>query len=60
MRPALIALIIYAFLDLAVDAYKDWKSIVITLIISVVLWSKKVHPILVIVIAAILGLVLYI
>ena len=60
MRPALIALIIYAFWDLAVDAYKDWKSIVITLIIAVVLWSKKVHPILVIVIAAILGLVLYI
>ena len=60
MRPALIALIIYAFWDLAIDAYKDWKSIVITLIIAVVLWSKKVHPILVIVIAAILGLVLYI
>lgn len=59
MRPALIALIIYAFWDLAIDAYKDWKSIVITLIIAVVLWSK-VHPILVIVIAAILGLVLYI
>ena len=57
MRPALI---IYAFWDLAIDAYKDWKSIVITLIIAVVLWSKKVHPILVIVIAAILGLVLYI
>ena len=60
MRPALIALIIYAFWDLAIDAYKDWKSIVITLIIAVILWSKKVHPILVIVIAAILGLVLYI
>lgn len=60
MRPALIALIIYAFWDLAIDAYKDWKSIVITLIIAGVLWSKKVHPILVIVIAAILGLVFYI
>ena len=60
MKPALIALIIYAFWDLAIDAYKDWKSIFITVIIAVVLWSKKVHPILVIVIAAILGLVFYI
>ena len=60
MKPALIALIIYAFWDLAIDAYKDWKSIFITVIIAVVLWSKKVHPILVIVIAAILGLVFYV
>ena len=60
MKPALIALIIYAFWDLAIDAYKDWKSIFITVIIAVVLWSKKVHPILVIVIAAILGLVFHV
>lgn len=60
MKPALIALIIYAFWDLAIDAYKDWKSIFITVIIAVVLWSKKVHPILVIVIAAIFGLVFYV
>ena len=60
LKPALIALIIYAFWDLAIDAYKDWKSIFITVIIAVVLWSKKVHPILVIVIAAILGLVFYV
>ena len=60
MKPALIALIIYAFWDLAIDAYKDWKSIFITVIIAVVLWSKKVHPIFVIVIAAILGLVFYV
>ena len=60
MKTALIALIIYAFWDLAIDAYKDWKSIFITVIIAVVLWSKKVHPILVIVIAGILGLVFYV
>lgn len=60
MRPALIALIIYAFWDLAKEAYIDIKSIIITIIITVVLLSKKVHPILVIVIAAILGLVFYI
>lgn len=59
MRPVLIALIIYAFLDLAKDAYIDLKSIIITLLIGAALLSKKVHPILVIVIAALLGLVFY-
>ena len=59
MRPVLIALIIDAFLRLAKEAYIDMKSIIITLIIGVLLLSKKVHPILVIVIAAILGLLLY-
>lgn len=59
MRPILIALIIYAFFDLAKEAYIDIKSIIITLIIGVILLSKKVHPILVIVIAAVLGVVLY-
>lgn len=59
MRPVLIALIIYAFLDLAKESYLDIKSIVITLIIAVILFSKKVHPILVIVISAALGLVFY-
>ena len=59
MRPVLIALIIYAFIDLAKEAYIDVKSIIITLIIGVILLSKKVHPILVIVIAAVLGVVFY-
>ncbi|WP_297712192.1 chromate transporter [Clostridium sp.] len=60
MRPVLIALIIYAFIDLAKESYVDLKSIIITLIVGVILLSKKVHPILVIVIAAILGLVFYV
>ena len=59
MRPVLIALIIYAFIDLAKEVYIDLKSIIITLIIGVILLSKKVHPILVIVIAAVLGLIFY-
>lgn len=59
MRPVLIALIIYAFIDLAKEAYVDIKSIIITLIIGIILLSKKVHPILVIVIAAVLGLLFY-
>lgn len=59
MRPVLIALIVYAFIDLAKEAYIDVKSIIITLIIAVILLSKKIHPILVIVIAAVLGLIFY-
>lgn len=59
MRPILIALIIYAFIDLAKESYMDLKSIIITIIIGIVLLSKKIHPILVIVIAAILGLIFY-
>ncbi len=59
MRPVLIALIIKAFLDLAKESYLDLKSIIITSIIGVILLSKKVHPILVIVIAAIIGLIFY-
>lgn len=59
MRPVLIALIIYAFIDLAKESYVDFKSIIITIIIGIILLSKKVHPILVIVIAAILGLIFY-
>ncbi|MBC5630920.1 chromate transporter [Clostridium sp. NSJ-6] len=59
MRPILIALIIYAFIDLAKESYVDFKSIIITIIIGIILLSKKVHPILVIVIAAILGLIFY-
>ena len=51
MRPVLIALI--------KEVYIDLKSIIITLIIGVILLSKKVHPILVIVIAAVLGLIFY-
>ena len=59
MRPILIAFIIYAFIDLAKESYVDLKSIIITIIIGIILVSKKVHPILVIVIAAILGLIFY-
>lgn len=60
MRPILIALIIYAFIDLAKESYRDFKSIIITLIIGAILFTNKVHSILVIVIAAILGLLFYI
>ena len=60
MRPVLIALIIKAFVDLAKESYLDLKSLIIAAIIGLVLLSKKVHPILVIVLAGVIGLVFYI
>lgn len=59
MRPVLIALIIQAFFDLAKDAYIDIKSVLITFVIGGLLLSKKVHPIIAIVISGILGIVFY-
>lgn len=59
MRPVLIALIINAFISLAKDAYVDAKSIIVTLIVGGCLLSKKIHPILTIVIAGLLGIILW-
>lgn len=59
MRPVLIALILSAFLELAKESYLDVKSLIITAIIGGLLLSKKIHPILIIVVAAVLGIILY-
>lgn len=59
MRPALIGLIISAFLSLAKESYKDFKSIIIGIGVTGLLLSKKVNPILVIVIAGIAGIIFY-
>lgn len=60
MKPVLIALIINAFLSVAKDSYKDVKSIIITIIIGIMLLSKKIHPIITIIFSAILGIVFYV
>ncbi|MDB2102897.1 MULTISPECIES: chromate transporter [Clostridium] len=59
MRPVLIALIINAFISLAKDAYVDVKSIIITLIVGGCLFSKKIHPIVIIVLAGLLGIIFW-
>lgn len=59
MRPVLIALIIQAFYDLAKEAYIDVKAVIISLIIGALLFSKKVHPIVSIILAGILGIIFY-
>lgn len=59
MRPALIGLILSVFLSLGFESYKDINSIIIALIIGVLLYKTKIHPILIIVIAGVLGTVFY-
>ncbi len=41
MRPALIGLIIYSFLNLSSQSYTDFKSIIIGIITFILLLSKK-------------------
>jgi len=59
MRPAMIGLIISVFLSLGRESYKDIKSIVIGIIILILLLTDKLHPILVIMISGILGIIFY-
>lgn len=59
MKPVLVALIVKAFLNLAVEVYLDWKSIVVGIIIAVGLFYKKINPLILIAISAILGLVFW-
>lgn len=60
MRPALIGLIISAFLSLAKESYHDIKSIIIGILIMALLLSKKLHPIIIIMLSGILGIIFYI
>ena len=60
MRPVLIALIINAFISLAKDAYVDVKSIIVTLIVGGCLFSKKIHPIVIIVLEGLLGIIFWV
>ena len=59
MRPALIGLILSVFISLGRESYKDIKSVVIGIIILGLLLTNKLHPILIIMISAILGIIFY-
>jgi len=59
MRPALIGLIISAFISLAGKSYVDVKSVIIGCIILVVSLKSKLHPILIIVLSGVLGVAFY-
>ncbi|MFT5875160.1 MAG: chromate transporter [Clostridium sp.] len=59
MRPALIGLIISVFISLGRESYKDIKSVVIGIIVLGLLLTNKLHPILIIVLSGILGIIFY-
>ncbi|MEW8994014.1 chromate transporter [Clostridium sp.] len=59
MRPALIGLIISVFITLSFESYRDLNSLIIATIIGFLLYKTKIHPILIIVIAAFLGILFY-
>ncbi|WP_138203065.1 chromate transporter [Haloimpatiens lingqiaonensis] len=59
MRPALVGLIIAAFIQLGKDSYVEIRAILIGIIIAVLSFKTKIHPILIIVISGILGVILY-
>lgn len=59
MRPALIGLIISVFITLSLESYRDLNSLIIAAIIGFLLYKTKIHPILIIVIAALLGILFY-
>jgi chromate transporter len=59
MRPALIGLIISVFITLSYESYRDLYSLIIAAIIGFLLYKTKIHPILIIVIAAFLGILFY-
>ena len=59
MKPAIIALIISAFISVAnVDVFHI-KEIIITLVGAYLLFFRKVQPVYIIIVAAVLGIVLY-
>lgn len=59
MRPALIGLIISVFLSMGREAYTDIKSVVIGFIILGLLLTNKLHPILIIIISGVLGVIFF-
>lgn len=58
MRPALIGLIVSVFLTLSFESYRDFGSILIGVIILLLSYKTKLHPIVIIVISGILGILI--
>ncbi|MBP1743981.1 MAG: chromate transporter protein [Firmicutes bacterium] len=59
MKPALAGLVISAFLSLARESYIDARSVIIGLMVMAMLFSKRIHPILVIAVSGLLGVLFY-
>lgn len=59
MKPALIGLIICAFISLAGQSYHDVRSAIMGIVVMGVLLSKKIHPILVILLSGAIGILIF-
>lgn len=59
MRPALIGLIVSAFISLGKESYRDVKSVLVGLATMGLLLWDKINPILVIVIAGVAGIIIF-
>lgn len=56
MKPALIALIIFAFISVTRTAYTSYSQIIITIVAAILIFSRKVNLIFIIIIVSILGI----
>jgi chromate transporter len=59
IRPAIIGLILSAVVSVGKTALIDIRSVIIAILVFIGLYRYKMHPILVIVVAGILGLIMY-
>lgn len=56
MKPALIALIIFALISVTKTAYSSYSQIIITIVAGILIFSRKVNLIFIILIVSILGI----
>lgn len=59
LRPVIIALIVNAGITIGIDALNDIGSVVILLISFFLVWKTKIHPIIIIAISGVCGIVFY-
>ncbi len=59
LRPALVGLIMASVFSVATSAIIDWKSVVILGVLLLMLVRVKAHPMVVIVLSGLLGMVVY-
>jgi chromate transporter len=59
MKPALIGLIISAFISLALQSYHDVKSVIMGIVVMGFLLSRNVHPILIIILSGAIGILIF-
>lgn len=59
MRPVLVALVVKAFIDLAKTSYTSISTVIIGGIITILIFYRKLNPIICIVVSAVLGLIIY-